>query len=177
MKISLLPLRAATLWGAHAPRALFAALRRKALRAIILIAFASCLPATLFAQGNDNPTGTYGVFNGNSTTGDSYDPYTGNATSTIPDLVVSGAVGAYPLVWSRTLNSRGSGLAGGGAWYFSYTWSGSVGTYQPLVGLPATYTINYPDGRIVTFTTSTGKGPLGVTDRFTGIDGIGYCYL
>src|SRR4029077_15269631 len=51
----------------------------------------------LVPPGNDNPTGSCGVFNGNSNTGCSYDPYTGNATRTINDLVVSQSVGAYPL--------------------------------------------------------------------------------
>ena len=78
------------------------------------------------APANDNPTGSAGMFNGNSTTGCSYDPYTANATRTINDLTVAGAVGAYPLQWSRTMNSRGGGLGffgAGGAWRHSYQWS------------------------------------------------------
>lgn len=47
-------------------------------------------------QGDDNPTGVSGVFNGN-VGGGSYDPYTGNAKRTVDDLVVPGCVGSYPL--------------------------------------------------------------------------------
>jgi hypothetical protein len=42
--------------------------------------------------GNNNPTGVSGTFNGNVTTGCSYDPYTGNAHRTITDIVVAGGV-------------------------------------------------------------------------------------
>jgi len=80
------------------------------LRSLRLILFALTLVTTaLRAQvGNDNPTGPSGQFNGNITTGCSYDPYTGNATRTITDIVVAGAVGDYGLSFSRTSNS-GSG--------------------------------------------------------------------
>jgi hypothetical protein len=94
-----------------------------ALRRILFAALFLSTPAVLFAQGNDNPTGVAGVFNGNSNTGCSYDPYTGNATRTIPDIVVSGAVGTYPLVWARTLNTRGANngnLGAAGGWRYSY---------------------------------------------------------
>src|SRR5437870_3940511 len=67
------------------------------------------LTTTAFAQlGNDNPTGTSGQFNGNVATSgsSSYDPYTGNATRSITDLVVAGGVSAYPLAFTRTMNSR-----------------------------------------------------------------------
>jgi hypothetical protein len=57
------------------------------------------LPVYALAQGGDNPTGVWGSFNSHSTTGCSYDPYTGNATRTVPDI----AVGAYPLQWTRTM--------------------------------------------------------------------------
>jgi len=82
-----------------------------------------------FAQ-NANPTGPAGYFNQLSTTGGSYDPYTTNATRTIPELSVAGALGDYPLQWSRTMNSRGaigSGGSGdlgqGGGWTHSYYWA------------------------------------------------------
>lgn len=57
------------------------------------------------AAGN-NPTGPAGMFNGNSYTGCSYDPYTANATRTVTDITLAGGGGAYPLQWSRTMNSR-----------------------------------------------------------------------
>jgi hypothetical protein len=59
----------------------------------ILIASQGILRADL---GDDNPTGISGEFNGNVRTGCSYDPYTGNATRPITDIVVPGAVGGYP---------------------------------------------------------------------------------
>ena len=52
------------------------------------------LCASLRAEtGDDNPTGPAGIFNGNITTGCSYDPYTRNAMRSVTDIVVSGAVG------------------------------------------------------------------------------------
>ena len=57
--------------------------------------------------GNDNPGGPTGEFNGSITTAGSYDPYTGNAKRFIDDLTVTGSVGAYPLKWTRILNTRG----------------------------------------------------------------------
>lgn len=75
---------------------------------ICLILFTLVIAATpLRGQvGNDNPTGPAGFFNGNVTTGCSYDPWTGNATRSITDLVVAGSVGSYPLAFARTANSR-----------------------------------------------------------------------
>ncbi len=70
----------------------------------ILLAVLSiwALPAShARAQANDNPTGPSGMFNGNVSTGCSYDPYTGNATRSVTDIVVSGAVGKYPLAFTR----------------------------------------------------------------------------
>ena len=49
--------------------------------------------ARLHAQADDNPTGPAGIFNGNITTGCSYDPFTGNAMRVVTDIVASGAVG------------------------------------------------------------------------------------
>src|SRR5437588_11569806 len=68
----------------------------------------------LFAQqawgqspnGNDNPTAVAGDYGGSITTGGGYDPYTGNGKRVIDDIVVPGAVGAYPLKWTRFLNTR-----------------------------------------------------------------------
>ena len=47
--------------------------------------------------GDNNPRGNSGIFNGQINTGCSYDPYTGNATRSITDIAVAGAVGEYPL--------------------------------------------------------------------------------
>ena len=47
------------------------------LSAVVLLL---CLQAELLGeQGDDNPTGVAGAYNGSVTTGGSYDPYTGNA--------------------------------------------------------------------------------------------------
>ncbi|MBA2436094.1 MAG: hypothetical protein H0V54_13610 [Chthoniobacterales bacterium] len=138
-------------------------------------------PLSLSGQGADNPTGVTGVFNGNSTTGCSYDPYTANAQRIIPDLTVSGAVGAYPLQWARIMNSRqaGGGVFGqGGGWRHSYEWSCSA--TENVTGAPDSYTVNYPDGRKVTFDANIGTpylAPAGVTDRFGGGIGDTYVYL
>ncbi len=152
------------------------------LRQTFLAAVAAALPATLVGQvANNNPTGSTGVFNGNSETGCSYDPYTGNATRTIPDLVVSGAVGSYPLAWARTMNSRGNGygaLGAGGGWRHSYLWSCTASNdANPFSPTPTSYTVSYPDGRVITFSGSPMVGPLGVKDRFGGVSGTGDVYL
>src|SRR5437879_5982140 len=75
---------------------------------------------------NDNPTGPAGMFNGNITTGCSYDPYTGNAVRSVTDIVVTGSVGANPLAFTRTSTSRGADYAFdfgfAGSWQHSYSW-------------------------------------------------------
>src|ERR1700719_3832706 len=126
---------------------LFDALRRIIFAALSLFAVSNAL-----GQGNDNPTGVAGMFNGNSNTGCSYDPYTANATRTIPDITVAGAVGAYPLQWARTMNSRGGGayFGAGGGWTHSYQWKCSPNG-GVLTGFPDSYDVTYPDGRAVHF--------------------------
>lgn len=150
------------------------------IRPVLFAALWACAPWSAFGQGNDNPTGVSGIFNGNSNTGCSYDPYTANATRTIPDITVASAVGAYPLQWSRTMNSRGVGgfLGAGGAWRHSYQWSLAIS--GDATSTPDNYIVSYPDGPKVTFGSRVGlsyKGPSGVTDRFTGASGTGDCYL
>ncbi len=151
-------------------------------RLILLTALACALtPLAVLGQGNDNPTGATGAFSGNSTTGCSYNPYTANAQRIIPDLAVAGAVGAYPLQWARIMNSRqaGGGVFGqGGGWGHSYQWSCSA--TENATSAPASYTINYPDGRKVTFAANVGTpylAPVGVTDRMGGAPGDSYVYL
>src|SRR6202011_4886442 len=72
------------------------------------------LPVASFAQGEDNPTGVAGIYNGNVTTAGNYDPMTGNAMRIVDDIVVPGSVGAYPLKWTRYFNSRATA-----GWTFS----------------------------------------------------------
>src|SRR5205809_5119564 len=149
-----------------------------------VIVFCGLAATDLFAQaGNDNPTGNAGEFNGDVTTGCRYDPYTGNAKRSVTDLVVAGSVGAYPLEFTRTSNSRyqvtdaNSENAGygqsddfgiAGNWLHSYQW-----TIDPVARSqtrPTSFTVNYPDGRVVRFGPSTNgdpyyRGPQGVRDR------------
>ena len=132
--------------------------------------------------GNNNPTGVSGIFNGNITTGGSYDPYTGNAIRTVTDIVVAGAVGEYPLALSRSYNSRNAwggafGLPGG--WHHNYQWvlenstTGTIaGRVPPSNYQPPSYTVDFPDGRTERFVNSpTDTDPYcrttaGVRDRF-----------
>src|SRR6478672_106882 len=127
---------------------------------LTLLVFALGL-ADLQAQvGNNNPSGVSGIFNGQVNTGCSYDPYTGNATRSITDIIVAGAVGEYPLALVRTSNSRNPsttewfGYAGG--WNHNYNWTmedsprGNAQNFQPV-----RYTVNFPDGRVETFRSVT----------------------
>jgi RHS repeat-associated protein len=118
------------------------------LRTIVAVAILGYLGdhnLLLAEQGDDNPTGVSGVHNGNITTGGSYDPYTGNAVRQIDDIVVPGAVGAYPLKWTRYFNSHCSYHRGssGGQWHFSY-----IG-YAYEFG--AAHEAYFPDGRYLAF--------------------------
>lgn len=146
------------------------------------------LPTALCAQiGNNNPTGPAGVFNGNITTGCSYDPLTGNAMRSITDLVVTGAVGKYPLAFTRTANSRylqagqfGFGQAGG--WRHSYAWDidDSEASNDPSAR-PTVYSVFFPDGRIINFSSSPSdayfQGPPGVQERFQPMNASEIAYL
>src|SRR5688572_6046153 len=127
---------------------------------LTLVAF-SFAPRIVRAIGNDNPTGPTGSHNGEITTAGSYDAYTGNAKRVIDDLVVTGAVGAYPLKWTRVLNTRYTSIEGfgSGGWDYSFNWNGSVrfeddpatcyGECTEYEGPDAH--VDYPDGRSVDF--------------------------
>ena len=128
----------------------------------ILLSIGFLLPQLSRGEiGNDNPTGPSGEYNGSITTAGSYDPYTGNAKRFVDDLTVTGSVGAYPLKWSRVLNTRGGGtgyLGSGGSWSHSYNWSLWVRPYQYYHYYPDQYEgpggeLTYPDGRTLTFDT------------------------
>jgi RHS repeat-associated protein len=89
--------------------------------------------------GETNPTGVSGIFNGNVTTGCSYDPSTRNALRVIDDIVVPGCVGTYPLKWTRYNNNRMK-YGNNGGWTFSYDyWQSNTKFY-------------YPDGRTMDLT-------------------------
>jgi YD repeat-containing protein len=125
-----------------------------------------------FAQtGNDNPTGVAGVFNGNVTTGCSYDPYTGNATRTVIDVKVTGSVSQIPLVYGRTYNSRTGKSLGSYDWSVTDTSSETQSPTQPL-SIHTMFVVSYPDGREILFSHNANdpetmfRGPKGVKDRW-----------
>jgi RHS repeat-associated protein len=129
--------------------------------------------------GNDNPTGVAGQFNGNITTGCSYDPYTGNAMRAVTDIVVAGTVGKYPLAFSRVSNSRFAGASGfgeAGAWRHSYAWELNAGEESLQYNFqPTEYPVAFPDGREVTFVHSFAdtyfRAPApGIRERFIPLD-------
>ena len=138
----------------------------------------------LHAQADDNPTGPAGIFNGNITTGCSYDPYTGNAMRVVTDIVASGAVGDYPLAFTRIANTRNrprnAGFAFAGHWRHNYSWqlADEPTIYTVRNTPPTSYTVDYPDGRVITFEAAPSgspaknagetlfRGPRGISERF-----------
>ena len=101
--------------------------------------------------GGDNPLGPTGEYNGSITTGGSYDPFTGNAKRFINDLAVTGGIGAYPLKWTRVLNTRNPS-----PWSYSYDWTLWVKPYEYYHYYPELYEgpgaqVFYPDGRTLSF--------------------------
>ena len=118
--------------------------------AFALVCFAGALQAE---TGDDNPTGVSGIFNGNVTTGGSYDPFTGNAMRVVDDIVVPGTLGTYPLKWTRYWNSRGPDRYHPGGWrysYISYAFDADRAFYT------------FPDGRVISF--DEGEAP-GIEER------------
>jgi RHS repeat-associated protein len=144
---------------------------------VVALAFGAMLTSQIASAqvGNDNPTGLAGQFNGNITTGCSYDPYTGNAMRAVTDIVVAGTVGKYPLAFSRVSNSRFAGASGfgiSGAWRHSYAWelNATEETTQHNFQ-PTQYPVAFPDGREVTFVHSFSdtyfRAPApGIRERF-----------
>src|SRR5437879_4094618 len=97
-------------------------MKLKLLSAYIAVAALATIPDLAAEQGDDNPTGIAGIFNGQITTAGNYDPYTGNVMREVDDIVVPGSLGAYPLKWSRYFNSHMTyqNPLIGGQWRFSY---------------------------------------------------------
>ena len=148
------------------------------------------LPKSSQATGNDNPTGVTGDYNGSITTGGSYDPYTGNAKRMVDDIIVAGSVGAYPLKWTRVMNTRAVILGGGfgrAGWTNSYQWGMWVRLPDPVPPPVDPYEgpdafVTYPDGRKVdfygdpggTYTSMTGPDP---GDQLKDLGGDNYDLL
>jgi RHS repeat-associated protein len=84
----------------------------------VTFAFVGLSPQVFAQAGNDNPGGVTAEYHGSIATAGYYDPYTGNAKREITDIVVPGSIGAYPLVYTRTWNTRGIS-----AWSHNYEWS------------------------------------------------------
>jgi hypothetical protein len=146
----------------------------------VLFAIALMLATPLCAQGTnyEGPVGVTGIFNGNVTTGCSYDPLTHSAHRAIDDIVVPGSVGKYPLKMTRYYNSRQQYYAGGAialspGWAHEYSWIQQSGNrlvsphgnvYDPLCGVPAGVSESWEgndwrlaDGGRVHFDSITGR--------------------
>ena len=108
-----------------------------AARIAILFAIAIVFHTAVLAQGNnyEGPVGVTGIFNGNVTTGCSYDPLTQSAHRVIDDIVVPGSIGKYPLKMTRYYNSRQQMCSGGPAIGLSPGWAHK---YRGFYGVPAT---------------------------------------
>jgi RHS repeat-associated protein len=119
---------------------------------LFLLSFAVGREGVGAEVGEDNPNGVAGDYNGSITTAGHMDPLTGNAKRVIDDITVPGSVGAYPLKWSRYLNTRGIGhpaFGGGGAWNHSYGWGLTIlpPLPPPNEWEPTSYVV-YPDGHM-----------------------------
>ena len=158
-------------------------------RYFFLAAIATALlPQRTEAQvANNNPTGPAGDYNGIVTTAGSYDPFTGSASREICDISVAGAVGAYPLKWTRRMNTRAitrpDTFGHGGGWSHSYEWELAINHPTPIPSPePSPHderpdgTLKYPDGRSVDLDSpwdqaiipAAEESPYGMMDRFKG---------
>src|SRR3954468_20690158 len=127
----------------------FASMFPKPIRFVLGRYFVVCVgligASHALAQGDDTPTGLSGGFGGSITTGGgSFDPYERNATRSITDIVVPGAV--VPFTYTRIWNSR-SGWSDNWSWRFEeiiVSESNASGD-----NLFRGYNVHYPDGRVV----------------------------
>jgi hypothetical protein len=150
------------------------------------VAIVSALGQGTEAQvANNNPTGPAGDYNVIVTTAGSYDPFTGHASRVIDDIVVAGAVGAYPLKWTRRMNTRAWTRPGtfgrGGGWSHNYQWELAINHPTPIPSPEpsphderADGTLKYPDGRSVDLDSpwdhaiipAAEESPYGMIDHF-----------
>jgi uncharacterized protein (TIGR02594 family) len=105
-------------------------------------------PPRLLAQEVDmhNPIGIAGIFNGNVTTGCSYDPLSHSAHREVTDIVVPGSIGKYPLKMTRHYNSRL-----GPGWRGEYDWTVSLDGSK----------LTYPNGNVLD---KRCQQPVGISD-------------
>ena len=108
----------------------------------------------------EGPVGVTGIFNGNVSTGGSYDPLSHSAHRAIDDIVVAGSIGKYPLKMTRYYNSRQQYYAWGAiglspGWAHEYSW---------LMWGAGTRVIS-PSGSVQDFYCG---GPVGVSEGWEG---------
>ncbi|MGI9086412.1 MAG: RHS repeat domain-containing protein [Chthoniobacterales bacterium] len=121
--------------------------------------------------GGDSPTGLTGGFGGTIDTGaGAVDAYERNASRSVTDIVVPGAV--LPFTYSRTWNSRGGDWRSNWSWGIEQWESLRQGDNNPggndwFYG----YTISFPDGRTISLRKPSG-GPAGGPGTYTGYTGI-----
>src|ERR1051326_1846210 len=91
--------------------------------------------------GDDSPYGVVGSYSGYITTGCGMDGYVGSSHREIDDITVPGAIGKYPLKWTRYWNSHTNyqDHAVGAKWRFSYIDYNYVSLWP----------VAFPDGRTV----------------------------
>jgi RHS repeat-associated protein len=96
--------------------------------ALGIVGSSVALPPPPGSDPSVDPTGDAGVLKGNVVTGGGYDAHSGNATRSVTDLHVPGAVGVYGLDFTRHFNSTAAGRYfaptsfGRGGWSHSWEW-------------------------------------------------------
>jgi hypothetical protein len=127
---------------------------RPAMLAVLFLAFALAPRALAQEVDMHNPIGITGVFNGNVTTGCSYDPLSHSAHREVTDMVVPGSIGKYPLKVTRYYNSRHivAGSMGPG-WSFEYSWAVSTNGSK----------LTYPNGNVLD---KWCQQPVGTSDKW-----------
>ena len=118
----------------------------------LLVAFAAPRICAQYVDDH-NPVGVAGIFNGNVTTGCSYDPLSHSTNRAIDDIVVPGSIGKYPLKMTRYYASRSFASALGPGWRHEYLWSSGQAFGHGK--------IEYPNGNVWD---SYCQNPVGVSD-------------
>ena len=123
----------------------------------------------MWAAGESSANGVAVPFDANDLvrSAGGYSALTGSAIREVPDLIVPGAVGKYPLAFVRNSTSRY--VAGGeddtattsaslnsgpfgpaGSWRHNYRWG-----FFKAASSPSVWRVNYPEGKVVFFTRMT----------------------